>query len=238
MTISGPDNTTPKLPESSTLPKSEEPKKKMGISINSIIEDLRVTTEEGKLLHLNREYDLTKEEDIEAFQKDMKFDEFGINVHEMINNIKEQRKNMQQASEHSEFGIDFLAVESQQNDNPDVKGAKKPRISYGQALRLLNEHPMQMEMNMQRDGGSTSVTIHTPEGTMTISINRELGDKYNGCITVIYPDGEIQMISPNGFLVNPKKESEQKESEQNESLYEILELPNPNNILDRIKSEE
>ena len=36
-------------------------------------------------------YDLTKQEDIEAINKDMKFEENGISINDMLENVKKQK---------------------------------------------------------------------------------------------------------------------------------------------------
>ena len=303
MAIQGPDN-TPKPLEIHILSKTDLSDEQNHISLNSILDDLKVSKEESIRLGLNREYDLTNEEDIEAFQKDMHFDENNLSIHEMLKTIKQRKEQMKNGEENIGFGLNHdlqpktdlesvlkdkkklspklsvlaylfnkneisedtlisdiksalgnfekvevtttrsgpievvidgktsiiinsgiinqdYSVEYHNEDGSvekyDKEGNKvdnkkeynKPRMSYNELLNLLKSQPEQLAMNTMSDGGSTSCTIHTPEGDMIISINNSLSDrKHNGYITVRYPDGLIQTISPNNTVVNPREENE------------------------------
>lgn len=214
MNIQGPDN-TPKPTEIHILSKLDDSKRE-GISIDSVIEDLKITKEESIMLGLKREYDLTKDEDIEAFNKDMKFEENGISIHQLIEDAKKRKAEKEYVSERFHFGLEDVVSKIHEGKTDKQKPQIKfPRISYSELLKLLYSQSQQMAANMLRDGGSTSCTVHTPEGDIRISINRSLGDrKHNEYITVTYPDGVTETVSPDGTVVNPNEESSEPWSDR------------------------
>ena len=88
-----------------------------------------------------------------------------------------------------------------------------PRMSYREAYSLLMQSG-QAEINRMKDGGSTSCTVSTKYGAITIFLDNKLGSGNNGCITVSYPDGTFETVNPNGELVTPQKENSKPNHKQ------------------------